>query len=149
MKPIDRRTVLHAGLALGAAMQWRQVHACEYFAANLRITHPWTRATPADAPYALMGLRIDEVTQDDRLLAVETPVAASVVYVPHANAAPASLPLAITAGHDTVLGDSGPHLRLLGLTQPLELGRSYPLRLVFEKGGSVKATLNVDYTRFR
>ena len=159
MKPINRRTLLQTTLALGAALQWRQAQACEFFAPTLRITHPWTRATPVDAPYATVGMRFDEVTQDDRLLAVETPVAEDVVFVSsgaHASGVHASgahplvsrLPLDIPSGQETLLGDPGPHLRLLRLTQPLEVARSYPLRLVFEKGGTVKAVLTVDYARF-
>lgn len=149
MKYPDRRNVLQVGLALGCAVSWRQARACEYFAHNLRITHPWTRATPVDAPFAVLGLRFDEVTLSDRLLAVETPVAEAAVFMPKGpHGAPSALPLDIAAGSDTVLTDSGPHLRLVRLTQPLEVARSYPLRLVFEKGGVVKALLNVDYARF-
>lgn len=149
MIQFNRRTLLQAGLASAAAMHWRGAQACEYFSPTLRITHPWTRATPMNAPFAVLGIRFDEVTQDDRLLAVETPVAEAVVYVPNGSAGQAlELPLDIPAGRATVLADTGPHLRLLRLTQPLELARSYPLRLVFEKGGTVKALLNVDYARF-
>jgi periplasmic copper chaperone A len=94
-------------------------------------------------------MRFDEVTQDDRLLAVETPVAEDVVFVSAGEPAHiARLPLDIFSGRETVLGDPGPHLRLLRLTQPLEVARSYPLRLVFEKGGTVKTVLTVDYARF-
>jgi copper(I)-binding protein len=53
--------------------------------------------------------------------------------------------LLIPAGRETVLSDDGTHIRLLGLEHPLPMGRSYPLKLVFEKGGEVQATLNVDY----
>ena len=140
---------MHTGLVLATALQWRAAQACEYFAPTLRITHPWTRATPMDAPFAVLGMRFDEVTQDDRLLAVETPVAQAVVYAPGvANDGTLLLPLDIPAGRDTVLTSAGPHLRLLRLNQPLEVARSYPLSLVFEKGGTVKALLNVDYARF-
>lgn len=152
MAELKRRTFLQTGLVL-SALPWHNANACEYFSPTLRITHPWTRATPMDAPFAVLGLRFDEVTQDDRLLAVETPVAEAVVYVPGPTPEGAAgqalaLPFDIPAGQDTVLADTGPHLRLLRLTQPLEVARSYPLRLVFEKGGSVKALLNVDYPRF-
>jgi copper(I)-binding protein len=149
MKPIGRRTLLQTSLALGVALHWRQAQACEYFTSNLRITHPWTRATPVDAAFAVVGMRFDEVMQADRLLAVETPVAEAVVFVTSpSDQQMLALPLDIPAGADTVLSDSGTHLRLLRLTQPLEVGRSYPMRLVFERGGTVKAVLTVDYARF-
>ena len=148
MVALNRRTFLQTGLVLGAATPWRDARACEYFSPTLRITHPWTRATPMGAPFAVLAMRFDEVSQDDRLLAVETPVAEAVVYVPGGAGAQVELPLDIPAGRETVLLDAGPHLRLLRLTQALEVARSYPLRLVFEKGGTVKALLNVDYARF-
>lgn len=112
----------------------------------------------------MLGMRFDEVTEDEELLDVQTPVAEAVVYVAGsgahgragaaAHAAPfVRLPLPIPAGRETVLGqvavgESGPHLRLLRLTQDLEIGRSYPLRLVFKQGGTVKALLSVDHARF-
>ena len=149
MSELTRRTLLKVGLVLSAATPWRNALACEYFTPTLRVTHPWTRATPMGAPFAVLAMRFDEVSQNDRLLAVETPVAEAVVYVPGgATRQVVDLPLDIPAGRDTVLIDSGPHLRLLRLTQALEVARSYPLRLVFEKGGTVKALLNVDYARF-
>ncbi len=187
---LTRRRWLGASLALGATWPLRDALACEYFTNSLRITHPWTRATPASAPYALMGIRFDEITQDEQLLAVETPVAQAVVYSPSGGAyggahggihgsthggalsgfgpdgvglrnAPGSaaqdltrpLPLDLAAGTETVLGHadlgaSGPHLRLLQLTQALEIGRSYPMTLTFSKGGTVRVLLSVDYARF-
>jgi periplasmic copper chaperone A len=171
---ITRRQWLSAGLVLSAPWPASKALACETFTNTLRITHPWTRATPASAPYALLGIRFDEVTQDDQLLAVETPVAQAVVFAPHGGAhaahGPAShrlpgapsfaapdntrpLPLDLPAGSETILGNaelgaSGPHLRLLGLTQDLEVGRSYPMTLTFSKGGTVKVQLSVDYARF-
>lgn len=158
--PLSRRNLLHAAVAFSAPFVAHRSQACEYFAPTLRVTHPWTRATPASAGFAVLGMRFDDVSQDDQLLDVQTPVAKSVVLV---RSAPSSvvgagvvtvaLPLDIPAGSQTVLGQadgglSGPHLRLLGLTQDLEAGRSYPLQLVFKHGGSVKAQLNVDYARF-
>lgn len=148
MIELNRRNLLRASLALNATMPWAAARACEYFSPTLRITHPWTRATPMGAPFAVLAMRFDEVTQDDRLLAVETPVAELVVYVAGSAVQAVDLPLDIPAGRETVLVDTGPHLRLLRLTQALEVARSYPLRLVFEKGGTVKALLNVDYARF-
>lgn len=148
MIELNRRSLLQAGLALSATMPWTPARACEYFSPTLRITHPWTRATPMGAPFAVLAMRFDEVTQDDRLLAVETPVAEAVVYVAGSGVQPVDLPLDIPLGRETVLVDTGPHLRLVRLTHALEVARSYPLRLVFEKGGTVKTLLNVDYARF-
>jgi copper(I)-binding protein len=94
----------------------------------------------------VLNLRLDEVTAADRLLHIETPVAEAAELLHEGQ--PAAWPLDIPAGRDTVLGEHGLQLRLLRLTQALEIGRSYPLRLVFEQGGAVNAQLNVDYGRF-
>ena len=157
---LHRRNLLQAGLAVSAAFCASRATACEFFAPTLRVTHPWTRATPASAAFAVLGMRLDDVAEDDQLLDVQTPVAEAVMYAPGGHAGAkllpvpgGGLPLDIPAGRETVLGNAdqhgaGPHLRLLRLTQDLEIGRSYPLRLVFRKGGTVKAQLSVDHVRF-
>lgn len=42
----------------------------------------------------------------------------------------------------------GTYLRLLGLKLPLQVGRSYPMNLLFRQSGLVLATLTVDFGRF-
>ena len=42
---ITRRAALRTALALSACTLLRPAHACEFFTTNLRIYHPWTRAT--------------------------------------------------------------------------------------------------------
>jgi copper(I)-binding protein len=120
--------------------------ACEYFAPTLRVYHPWTRATGPQATHAVVCMTFDEVTDSDRLVAVETPVAARAELGGVGERSLIDLP--IPAGRETVLTEAGTHVRLVGLRHSLEVGCAYPLKLVFEKGGEVRATLNVDYTRF-
>lgn len=151
---LHRRRCLQAGLALGSTLWLPRARACEFFSAHLRITHPWTRASAPGATTAVVCMKFDEVLQPDRLIAVETPVAQGVELVGmDAGAAgtdtPRGLNFPIPAGRETLLDEAGPHLRLLGLQFPMEVAREYPLKLVFEKGGAVNATLNVAYTRFR
>jgi periplasmic copper chaperone A len=146
-KVIRRRVVLHSGLAVGVALLAPAARACEFFGANLRVMHPWTRATAEGATTAQVNLKFDQVTQDDRLIGVETPVAEAAEV---AGAEPgAGVDISIPAGETTLLGEGGAIVRLVGLKMPLELGRSYPMKLVFDKGGVIDATLNVDYTSFR
>ena len=142
-----RRSALRAGMALGASLMLPPARACEYFAANLRILHPWTRASTEGDHTAVVSMTFDEVTTADRLIAVETSVAAG-AEMGGPGAAPA-VDFFIPEGQVSVLSESGTHVRLLGLRHPLEVGRSYPMRLMFERSGSVGATLNVDYTRLR
>jgi copper(I)-binding protein len=135
-----------AGLALlGAAP--RPVQACEVQARWLRITHPWTRATAADGQTAVLCMKFDEVTADERLIGVATPVSTGSKLA--GSLAPPDFDFAIPAGRETYLDDSGIHVLLTGLLHPLEIGRSYPLRLHFAGSGWVDHTLSVDYGRFR
>lgn len=124
----------------------RRARACEFFAANLRVLHPNTRATPQEAPFAEVSLRIDEVSEDDRLLGAGTPVARVVELAGEGHGPAVDLP--VPSGRETVLAAPGVHLRLRELTQPLEIARAYPFTLFFERGGPLRAQLNVDYARF-
>lgn len=146
-RTFDRRALLQGSLALGAALMLPVARACEIVTSTLRITHPWTRATEPGATTAVLGMRLDEVVDDDRLILVETPVAEGAdIGGPQARPV---VDLPILRGQDIILDESGVHVRLIGLRFPLQVGRSYPLRLGFERSGVYLATLSVDYGRFR
>lgn len=145
--PIHRRGVLRAGLAACVPFALPQARACEYFADGLRVSHPWTRATPPGATTAVLCMGFDEVTADDRLISVETPVAQGAEMAGAAAGGAVNFP--IPAGQVTALSEQGSFVRLVGLLHPLEMGRTYPLKLGFERAGLVIASLNVDYARFR
>lgn len=140
---IHRRGVLHAGLAFGAALVVPAARACEFYTSTLRVTHPWTRATAHDATSAVLCMKFDEVTQADRLILVETPVAAGAAMGGLETGS--AVNFFIPAGQETLLSETGTYVRLVGLKFPLEVGRSYPLVLGFEKGGVFNADLSVDY----
>lgn len=143
----SRRHALRAGAALGLGLAGVRTHACEFFASTLRVTHPWTRATPDGADSAWVCMTFDEVREDERLIGVRTPVAARVELLgPDGGLLP--LDFAIPAGRITRLAEHGPRLRLGGLAMPLELTRTYPLQLEFAKAGVLRADLSVDYQRF-
>lgn len=139
---LQRRRVLRAGLGLVAALAFPAARACDFFTANLRIGHVWTRAS-GDRRDAVVCMSFDDVTLDDRLIGARTPMAEG-AEIGGLLARP-TVDFFIPRGEVTVLGESGSHLRLTGLRQPLELGRSYPLTLVFERGGAVSADIDVDY----
>lgn len=142
-----RRSVLRAGLALSVPLALPQARACEYFADGLRISHPWTRATAPGATTAVLCMGFDEVSADDRLIAVETPVAEAAEM--GGLSAGREVNFLIPAGQSSALSEHGSFVRLLGLKHPLEVGRIYPLNLGFERAGLVIAKLNVDFARFR
>jgi copper(I)-binding protein len=89
----------------------------------------------------------DEVAADDRLIAVETPVAEGAQM--GGEAAGGAVNFVIPAGQASALSEQGSFVRLVGLRHPLEIGRNYPLHLGFERAGLVIARLNVDFARFR
>ncbi len=141
--PMNRRDALRAGLALCASLALPSARACEFFTTRLRVWHPWTRASEPDASTAVVSMKFDEVSEADRLIGVETPVAEGAELV--REGASGAVNLLIPKGRELLLAEDGTHIRLVGLKQPLLIARSYPLTLVFEKGGSLNATLNVDY----
>ena len=100
------------------------------------------RATREGVTTAAINLIIDEVTEDDRLVEATTLVAERIELAGE-GVGPA-LDFFIPVGGETVLDEQGIHLRLVGLDRQLRLGRTFPLKLRFEKGGLVHTTLNVD-----
>ena len=138
-----RRHLLGAAAALATLAVLPAGRACEFDADTLTVTHPWTRATPAEASSAVVSMKLSRVQVADRLIGVLTPVASGAELGSPDGLRP--LPLELPAGEDLELAEDGVHLRLTGLRQPLELGRSYPMKLVFLRGGIVHAQLNVDF----
>ncbi|KQP43111.1 copper chaperone PCu(A)C [Pseudorhodoferax sp. Leaf274] len=143
---IHRRAALRAGLAFGAALALPQARACEYFADNLRITHPWCTATRPGARSVIVSMMFDQVTRPDRLVGATTMVAEGAEI--GGQLARPEVDFAIPEGAETHLSEHGSFLRLVGLKFPLEVARTYPMVLTFEHGGVVQATLNVDLQRF-
>ncbi|MFY9509672.1 MAG: copper chaperone PCu(A)C [Rubrivivax sp.] len=135
-----RRGLLQAGLALGAAAYLPPARACEYFAATLRIHHPWARASAPGASSAIVSMQFDEVSKADRLIGVQIDIAEG------AEINGRAVDFAIPEGQVTTFGEQGAvQLRLVGLQRPLQIGRSYPMKLAFEHGGVVHAGLNIDF----
>jgi hypothetical protein len=144
-RTLCRRSFLGAGLAVSTALLVPAARACETFTATLRILHPWTRATAAGDPFAIVCLTFDEVTSTDRLIDVKSPVATGAEMGGERSGGPVDV--LIPAKRETVFSEEGIHVRLVGLKHPLGLGRAYPLTLIFEKGGSIRTDLSVDYPR--
>jgi copper(I)-binding protein len=141
-----RRHALQASWAAGLSLILPAARACEYFSPTLRVTHPWSRASAPGATVALVSMKFDEVSQDDRLIGAQTMVASGAELA--GPGAESGLSLLIPSGRETLLSETGLHLRLTGLLMPLEIGRTYPLQLTFERGGVVNASLSIDFARF-
>lgn len=144
-RSIHRRALLRAGFAASLPLLIPAARACEFFTTNLRVYKPWTRATADGDTVALLCMTFDDVTLADRLIGVETPVARDAEM--GGTGARGAIDLAIPPGRETVLSEAGRFIRLTGLRYPLQLGCSYPLTLVFERGGTVAADIDVDYER--
>ncbi len=151
---LRRRQFMKTATLLAAPMLGTSAQACEFFASTLRVTHPWTRVTAQDAPFAVVIMKIDQVTRNDRLIGVRTPVAARAEVAGlegvlglqrGGQSRPSGVSLPIERGETLQLAEQGVHVRLLDLTQPLLIARSYPMTLIFEHGGVLDAELNVDY----
>jgi len=143
----SRRHLLQTGLALGAWMTWRPARACEFDSINFTVVHPWTRASEPGATSAVVSMSFVNVTRSDRLIGVRTPVADAAEM--GGDGVLPLLDFEIPSGRSTALREDGPHLRLLGLKQPLLVGREFPMTLLFASAGAVPARLTVDYARFR
>ena len=144
---IHRRGVLSIGLASGMALLCGKARAHEVITSTMRVTHPWSRATAPDATFALLCMKFDEVAETDRLVLAESPVATS-ADMGGAGAGP-TVDFRIPAGQETYLEEARTYVRLVGLKFPLEVSRSYPLLLGFEKGGVYNTTFSVDQVRFQ
>jgi copper(I)-binding protein len=138
---VGRRQVIGLAVAALTGIALRPARACEFVTDTLRLTHPWTRASVPGATSALLGMRIDEVTRTDRLIAVRTPMATGAEL---ADAPGRPLDLEILPGSELDFSETGIQLRLTGLKGPLYTGRDYPLDIAFEHGGVVHARLIVD-----
>ena len=145
---VQRRTLLRAGLASGLVLAGLPTRACEFFSTNLRVKHPWTRATPEDADSCVVCMVFDEVQEDDRLIGIQTPIATGAELV-GPGARPGVIDFPIPRGQVSALSEAGTHIRLVGLALPMEAARVYSIQLVFERGGALRADLSVDYARFR
>jgi len=145
---VRRRTLLRAGLASGLVLAGLPTRACEFFSTNLRVKHPWTRATPEGADSCVVCMVFDEVQEDDRLIGIQTAIAAS-AEMAGPGARPGVIDFPIPRGQVSALSEAGTHIRLVGLALPMEAARVYSIQLVFERGGALRADLSVDYARFR
>ena len=115
---------------------------------DLTVSSAFTRATLPNAPVAGGFLTLtNNGTQDDTLIAVETPVAK--VGQIHEMAMEGDvmkmrqLPdgLVIPAGETVVLEPGGYHLMFMGLTGPIAEGAAVPVTLTFEKAGTITLDL--------
>lgn len=140
------RTRLGAGLLALAliVLAGGSARGHDVTAGDLRIGHPWARASvDLERPAAAYVTIRNGGFGADRLLRVETPVAAraelhrTAIEGGVASMAPAGA-LEIAPGAVLMMEPGGLHIMLVGLTRALAQGDRFPVTLVFERAGAVE-----------
>ena len=116
---------------------------------QLEVDNAWAGATPGNAENGAAYVTITSPTAD-RLVTASTPVAkkAELHTMSMQGMVMKMRPISgvdIPAGHPVSLKPAGEHIMLMGLSQPLREGQSFPLTLDFEKAGP--RTVNVTVER--
>lgn len=122
--------------------------AHDFRAGDIKIGHPWTRATPPSAKVGGGYLSLtNKGSSPDRLLGGTSPLAGRVevhtMAVDNGVMTMRPLPdgLEIPAGETVELAPGGYHLMLFELTGPIRRGDMVSVTLRFEKGGSIDVEL--------
>ena len=136
-----RRFIL-ALAVLAALAGHAQAH--EYYAEGLSFIHPWAEATAPGVTDAPVYFRLDNIRRNDRLLSASTRLAERVELRGGDDlAAPALAGIEIAPAERLLFEPGHPHLLLRGLVTPLQWGRSYDLRVVFEKAGAIDVQISI------
>lgn len=141
-----RRLSLAAALVALAALSPLAAH--EYQRGDLRIDHPYARATAAQNGAAYLTIENKGAT-GDRLVGAASPAAGKVELhtiiregdVMKMRQVPA---IELAPGGRTELKPGGFHIMLLGLAKPLREGERFPLTLDFEKAGKLDVDVVID-----
>jgi periplasmic copper chaperone A len=137
-------------LLVGALVLSAAARAEDYRAGDIRVEHPWARATAGNARIGAAYLTLDDVgSTPDRLVAIETPVAGAAEL--HAEMLDGNVmqmrpvgAIEIHPGTPTVLQPGGLHIMLMDLKDALKAGESFPLTLVFERAGRLQISVPVE-----
>lgn len=135
--------------ALALAIGVLTATAAEADPSSISVEHAWSRATPKGAVTGVGYVTItNNGTGEDRLLGASSPVAETIQF--HAGSTESGvmkmtqLPaLDLAPGQTVTLKPGGIHMMMMGLTQPLREGQTFPLTLTFEKAGAVEVTAHI------
>ncbi len=127
-----------------------QASARSYVVGSLKVTDPWSRATPPGARTGAGYLTVTNAGKaPETLLGAASPAADKVEAHLMSMAGgvmsmrPVSGGLAIAPGATVELKPGGYHLMLIGLKAPLKPGDRAPLTLNFARAGKVQVELAV------
>lgn len=124
--------------------------ACETVTSgDLTVENAWSRATIGAGRPGVFYVEISNSgSSDDALIGIATPAAGmSVLHETVVNDGIASMPHAMTipvpAGQSVELAPGGYHGMLMGLTEALKEGDSFPVTLTFENSGEIAIDVEV------
>lgn len=127
------------------------VFAHEFKVGDLKIVHPWSRATPPGAKVAGGYFSITNIgSSPDRLLSISSEISAKTelhemgVKDGVMTMRPVSGGLEIPAGGKVALAPGGYHLMFVGLKRQPKQGKTFPATLTFEKAGTVAVEFAVE-----
>lgn len=135
---------------LAAALGSNAVLADDYQVKSLRVSNPFTRATPPGARVAGAFMTIvNQGKEADRLVGISSPAAGLVEM--HEMAMDAGVmkmravkEIELKPGATVELRPGGYHVMLEDLKAPLKQGDEIPLLLHFEKAGTVQIKVSVE-----
>lgn len=148
-KPIRLLSLLFAA-AFGAAVLAPLASAHDYTVGQLKIDHPWARATPGPVKTGAVYFSVTALSDtSDKLIAVSTPRAAKAEMHTQMMDGDVMKMRPVTAievnpGEPTVLKPGGLHIMLVGLTAPLREKDRFPMTLTFEKAGKIEVQVLVE-----
>lgn len=140
------RLALAVSLVLACAIPWASTAAQTN---PVEVSNAWARATPGKAENGAAYLTLKSAVAD-RLTGASTPLAKKAEL--HQMTMDGTVMkmrqlsgIDLPAGQPVTLKPGAMHVMLVGLTQPLKVGQSFPLTLHFEKSGT--ETVNVAVER--
>ena len=141
--------ILMLSLVLAGAASRASAH--DYELGTLKLTHPWSRATPGGAKVAAGYLKIVNTgTKPDRLVAAQSTVAGAVEIHEMATTDAVmkmralSTGLVIAPGQTVELAPGGYHVMFIDLKGPIVQDQPFKARLKFEKAGEVEIEFKVE-----
>lgn len=149
MNPYFPRLALRACLCITFAASCLPAQAHDYYAKFFHVYHPWAEPTEPGAENSAVYLKFDEISADDKLIGAKTLLADRVELRGPVDAdVPGSTGklldgISLASGSELELRPGTMRLMLMGLKQPLQWGRSYPMTLEFEKSGMLIVTVSV------
>jgi copper(I)-binding protein len=145
------RAAAALALVVGLTFAAVPVGAHDYTLGDLKIGHPWSRATPPSARVGAGYLSIANGGRaPDRLVSATSPAAGRVeIHEMKMDAGVMRMRelaqgLGVPAGETVALRPGGYHLMLMDLRAPLREGVPVPVTLVFERAGRIEVELKIE-----